>query len=150
MTRFAQAFGRGGAVSQDSVACTKPALDGLRQRQRGITTRQQMNAKGIPDCEQSGMPFRISNNIRRPLGCTRSIIRTQAGRSALPLCGRRGRCPDRASSREPQSSSRSNSTNANQFCLDIILYRIRGAFDYLIYPYYPAYMSECYHFCYRH
>jgi len=64
VTRFAQAFGRGGVSSQDSAACTKPALDGLRQQQRGITTRQQMNAKGIPDCEQSGMPFRISNNIR--------------------------------------------------------------------------------------
>jgi hypothetical protein len=35
----------------------------------------------------------------------------------------------------------SNSTNPNQFCLEIILCRIRGAFDYLIYPYYPAYMG---------
>jgi len=35
----------------------------------------------------------------------------------------------------------STSTNPNQFCLEIILCRIRGAFDYLIYPYYPAYMG---------
>ena len=35
----------------------------------------------------------------------------------------------------------SNSTNPNQFCLEIILCRIRGTFDYLIYPYYPAYMG---------
>ena len=35
----------------------------------------------------------------------------------------------------------SHSTNANQFCLEIILCRIRGTFDYLMYPYYPAYMS---------
>ena len=34
-----------------------------------------------------------------------------------------------------------HSTNPNQFCLEIILCRIRGAFDYLIYPYYPAYMG---------
>ena len=33
------------------------------------------------------------------------------------------------------------STKPNQFCLDIILCRIRGAFDYLMYPYYPAYMG---------
>ena len=33
----------------------------------------------------------------------------------------------------------SNSTKPNQFCLEIILCRIRGAFDYLMYPYYPAY-----------
>ena len=35
----------------------------------------------------------------------------------------------------------SNSTKPNQFCLEIILCRIRGAFDYLMYPYYPAYMG---------
>ena len=35
----------------------------------------------------------------------------------------------------------SGTTNPNQFCLEIILCRIRGAFDYLIYPYYPAYMG---------
>lgn len=35
----------------------------------------------------------------------------------------------------------SQSTKPNQFCLDIILCRIRGAFDYLMYPYYPAYMG---------
>ena len=35
----------------------------------------------------------------------------------------------------------SNSTKPNQFCLRVILCRIRGAFDYLIYPYYPAYMG---------
>ena len=35
----------------------------------------------------------------------------------------------------------SHSTKPNQFCLDIVLCRIRGAFDYLMYPYYPAYMS---------
>ena len=34
---------------------------------------------------------------------------------------------------------RLNSTKPNQFCLIVILCRIRGAFDYLIYPYYPAY-----------
>ena len=33
----------------------------------------------------------------------------------------------------------SNSTKPNQFCLEIILCRICGAFDYLMYPYYPAY-----------
>ncbi|MBC8560392.1 hypothetical protein [Fumia xinanensis] len=35
----------------------------------------------------------------------------------------------------------SNSTNTNQFCLMIILCRVRSSFDYLMYPYYPAYMS---------
>ena len=35
----------------------------------------------------------------------------------------------------------SHSTKPNQFCLEIILCRIHGAFDYLIYPYYPAYMN---------
>jgi len=33
----------------------------------------------------------------------------------------------------------SNSTKPNQFCLEIILCRMRGSFDYLMYPYYPAY-----------
>ena len=32
-----------------------------------------------------------------------------------------------------------NSTITNQFCLDIIRYRVCNSFDYLIYPYYPAY-----------
>ena len=31
------------------------------------------------------------------------------------------------------------STITNQFCLDIILCRAYSSFDYLIYPYYPAY-----------
>ena len=35
----------------------------------------------------------------------------------------------------------SHSTKPNQFCLRIILCRIRGAFDYLMYPYYPAYIG---------
>ena len=35
----------------------------------------------------------------------------------------------------------SHSTKPNQFCLEIILCRIRGAFDYLMYPYYPAYIG---------
>ena len=38
-------------------------------------------------------------------------------------------------------SDHSHSTKPNQFCLEIILCRIHGAFDYLIYPYYPAYMG---------
>lgn len=38
-------------------------------------------------------------------------------------------------------SNYSHSTKPNQFCLEIILCRIRGAFDYLMYPYYPAYMG---------
>lgn len=33
----------------------------------------------------------------------------------------------------------SNSTITNQFCLEIIRYRVCNSFDYLIYPYYPAY-----------
>ena len=33
----------------------------------------------------------------------------------------------------------SNSTITNQFCLEIILCRVYSSFDYLIYPYYPAY-----------
>ena len=44
------------------------------------------------------------------------------------------------------SGDYSHSTKPNQFCLDIILCRIRGAFDYLMYPYYPAYMGDCYQF----
>ena len=36
------------------------------------------------------------------------------------------------------SSYYSHSTKPNQFCLEIILCRIHGAFDYLIYPYYPC------------
>jgi len=35
----------------------------------------------------------------------------------------------------------SNSTITNQFCLEIIGCRIRFSFNYLIYPYYPAYMG---------
>ena len=35
----------------------------------------------------------------------------------------------------------SNSTITNQFCLDIICCRVRFSFDFLIYPYYPAYTS---------
>ena len=35
----------------------------------------------------------------------------------------------------------SNSTKPNQFCLEIFLCRIRGAFDYLLCPYYPAYIG---------
>ena len=33
----------------------------------------------------------------------------------------------------------SNSTITNQFCLEIIHCRVCSSFDYLIYPYYPAY-----------
>lgn len=33
----------------------------------------------------------------------------------------------------------SNSTTTNQFCLEIIICRVCRSFDYLIYPYYPAY-----------
>ena len=33
----------------------------------------------------------------------------------------------------------SNSTITNQFCLEIICCRVCSSFDYLIYPYYPAY-----------
>ena len=33
----------------------------------------------------------------------------------------------------------SNSTITNQFCLDIIRYHVCISFDYLIYPYSPAY-----------
>ena len=40
-----------------------------------------------------------------------------------------------------QSLINFDSTKPNQFCLEIILCRIHGAFDYLIYPYYPAYMG---------
>ena len=36
----------------------------------------------------------------------------------------------------------SNSTNTNQFCLVIILCRVHSSFDYLMYPYYPAYILE--------
>ena len=39
-----------------------------------------------------------------------------------------------------QTLVHSNSTKPNQFCLEIILCSVGGAFDYLIYPYYPAYM----------
>lgn len=35
----------------------------------------------------------------------------------------------------------SNSTITNQFCLEIICCRVRFSFNYLIYPYYPSYMS---------
>lgn len=38
-------------------------------------------------------------------------------------------------------SYHSHSTNTNQFYLEIIFCHIRGAFDYLMYPYYPAYIS---------
>ena len=33
----------------------------------------------------------------------------------------------------------SHSTITNQFCLEIILCHVYSSFDYLIYPYYPAY-----------
>ena len=33
----------------------------------------------------------------------------------------------------------SNSTITNQFCLEIIYCHVRFSFNYLIYPYYPAY-----------
>ncbi len=35
----------------------------------------------------------------------------------------------------------SHSAKPNQFCLEIILCRICGAFDYLMCPYYTAYMN---------
>ena len=35
----------------------------------------------------------------------------------------------------------SNSTITNQFCLEIICCRVSISFDYLIYPYYPAYIG---------
>lgn len=35
----------------------------------------------------------------------------------------------------------SNSTKTNAFCLGIILCNVSRSFDYLIYPYYPAYTS---------
>ena len=35
----------------------------------------------------------------------------------------------------------SHSTTTNQFCLEIIICCIYSSFDYLIYPYYPAYMG---------
>ena len=35
----------------------------------------------------------------------------------------------------------SNSTITNQFCLEIICCRVCFSFDFLIYPYYPAYMG---------
>ena len=35
----------------------------------------------------------------------------------------------------------SNSTITNQFCLEIICCRVYSSFDYLIYPYYPAYIG---------
>ena len=37
-----------------------------------------------------------------------------------------------------ENTNYSNSTITNQFCLDIIRYRVCNSFDYLIYPYYPA------------
>ena len=37
--------------------------------------------------------------------------------------------------------SESNTTITNQFCLEIICCRVSLSFDYLIYPYYPAYMG---------
>ena len=39
------------------------------------------------------------------------------------------------------SSNYSNSAITNQFCLEIICCRVSLSFDYLIYPYYPAYMG---------
>lgn len=38
-------------------------------------------------------------------------------------------------------SNYSNSTKTNAFCLGIILCNVSRSFDYLIYPYYPAYTS---------
>ena len=35
----------------------------------------------------------------------------------------------------------SNSTKTNTFCLGIILCSVSRSFDYLIYPYYPAYTN---------
>ena len=37
--------------------------------------------------------------------------------------------------------SYSHSTKTNAFCLGIILCNVSRSFDYLIYPYYPAYTS---------
>ena len=39
------------------------------------------------------------------------------------------------------TNSYSNSTKTNAFCLGIILCNVSRSFDYLIYPYYPAYTS---------
>ena len=38
-------------------------------------------------------------------------------------------------------TANSNSTKTNAFCLGIILCNVSRSFDYLIYPYYPAYTS---------
>ena len=35
----------------------------------------------------------------------------------------------------------SHSTGTKQFCLEIIICRVCSSFDYLMYPYYPAYMG---------
>lgn len=37
--------------------------------------------------------------------------------------------------------NRSHSTITNQFCLEIIYFRVCFSFDSLIYPYYPAYIG---------
>ena len=40
-----------------------------------------------------------------------------------------------------ENKNYSNSTKTNAFCLGIILCNVSRSFDYLIYPYYPAYTS---------
>ena len=44
------------------------------------------------------------------------------------------------------NSYHSHSTDIKQFWLGIILCRVYVSFDYLMYPYYPAYSTPCYHF----
>ena len=42
---------------------------------------------------------------------------------------------------ETRTIAYSNSTITNQFCLEIICCRVCFSFDFLIYPYYPAYIG---------
>ena len=48
---------------------------------------------------------------------------------------------DQSEDRKKPLGDYPNSTKTNAFCLGIILCNVSRSFDYLIYPYYPAYTS---------
>ena len=76
------------------------------------------------------MHVRFVVNILGTKNCTQSVLKPH------------NKSPEtRINTGFPSSIFYSNSTITNQFCLEIIRCRVCSSFNYLIYPYYPAYMS---------
>ena len=76
------------------------------------------------------MHVRFVVNILGTKNCTQSVLKPH------------NKSPEtRINTGFPSSIFYSTSTKTNAFCLGIILCNVSRSFDYLIYPYYPAYTS---------